>query len=75
VIEKRVLNTLLCNQGGYVSTWALADELYRDDEDGGPERADKQVYDAVRRLRDHGWNIQRIKARGYMIPWERNAQP
>jgi len=73
-IAKRVLNTLLVHQGGYVTSEEMIDRVFGSRRDGGPKTALSAISSAIRWLEDHGWRIVRAYRNGrrcYMIAWER----
>lgn len=69
--QRELLNILASRRGGIVSRETIADELYADREDGGPEYANKVIGTLVHGLRKRGFPIVTHCTRGlsYRVDW------
>ncbi|CDZ43063.1 Hypothetical protein NGAL_HAMBI1146_58360 [Neorhizobium galegae bv. officinalis] len=68
---RRVLAALLAAKGAFLTTENLADQVYWDDPDGGPEGAIENIHSYVHKLRkivsDRGVIIESSRFEGYRL--------
>lgn len=81
MLEACVLERLMLARGGFVSLYDLIDYTYGDREDGGPLSADKNMLQAVYRIRSRliakgaPFLIETVKRQGYRLIIEAGDLP